>query len=104
MQAATGVARRCSQGHGRAEVARQASGTLNRKASLMKTLKLVALLGLATGAAAMNTGCVTPAYNAQERNAQIARNWDYEGKQITDDIDHALLLRPASKLTIWHVR
>ena len=70
----------------------------------MKTLKLVALLGLATAAAAMNTGCVTPAYNAKERNAQIARNWDYEGRQITDDIDHALLLRPASKLTIWHVR
>jgi len=70
----------------------------------MKTLKLVAVLGLVAGATGVNTGCATPAYSPQERGAQIARNWDYEGKQIADDIDSALLLRPASKLTIWHVR
>jgi hypothetical protein len=34
----------------------------------------------------------------------IARNWDYEGKQLMDDVDMALLLRPASHLTIWNVR
>ena len=46
----------------------------------------------------------TPAYTANERGNQILRNWDYEGKQKDDDIDSLLLLRPASRLTIWHVR
>jgi hypothetical protein len=46
----------------------------------------------------------TPAYSAHERGQLIARNWDYEGKQSQDDLDHALLLRPASGLTIWDVR
>jgi hypothetical protein len=34
----------------------------------------------------------------------IARNWDYEGKQLVDDFDSAMLLRPSSRLTIWNVR
>lgn len=46
----------------------------------------------------------TPGYTAKERGQIIARNWDYEGKQIMDDIDHALLLRPAGRLTAWNVR
>ena len=46
----------------------------------------------------------TPAYTARERDDMIARNWDYEGKQLVDDWDHALLLRPASHLTVWNVR
>ena len=46
----------------------------------------------------------TPAYTAHERDQQIARNWDYEGKQLVDDFDHALLLRPAGRMTIWNVR
>ena len=45
----------------------------------------------------------TPAYSLQERGQMIARNWDYEGKQINDDIDMALMLRPMSHLTIWNV-
>jgi len=59
----------------------------------------------------MSTGCArpfewgySPAYTAQERHEMIARNWDYEGKQIFDDIDHALLLRPSGNLTMWNVR
>jgi hypothetical protein len=57
------------------------------------------------------TGCArpweigwTPAYTAQERNQQIARNWDWDGKQLVDDIDHALLLRPMGHLTVWNLR
>jgi hypothetical protein len=46
----------------------------------------------------------TPGYTAKERGQMIARNWDYEGKQSQDDLDHALLLRPASRLTAWNVR
>ena len=46
----------------------------------------------------------TPVYTARERGHIIARNWDYEGKQTQDDLDHLLLLRPAGHLTLWDVR
>ena len=46
----------------------------------------------------------TPAYSLSERTDMIERNWDYEGKQMQDDIDHALLLRPAGRLSIWNVQ
>jgi hypothetical protein len=71
--------------------------------------KLAALILLA--GAMVGGGCArpnelgwTPAYTLTERDQMIMRNWDYEGKQIQDDIDSALLLRPASHLTIWNVR
>jgi hypothetical protein len=71
--------------------------------------KLTTLLVLS--AAMLAVGCArpfefgwTPAYTATERGQMISRNWDYEGKQLMDDIDTALLLRPASHLTIWNVR
>jgi hypothetical protein len=67
----------------------------------MKRLAFLTLAALSTG---FSTGCATPAYTAQERNQMIARNWDYEIKQASDDWDSVLLLRPASRLTIWNVR
>ena len=61
-------------------------------------------------AAVLSTGCArpnewgwSPAYTADERHKLIARNWDYEGKQIFDDIDTVLLLRPMGHLTIWNL-
>ena len=65
--------------------------------------KLLALLLLA-GLTVSSVGCATPAYSASERHQIIARNWDYELLQATDDWDSILLLRPASRMTIWHVR
>jgi hypothetical protein len=60
---------------------------------------LLAGVVLATG------GCFgTPGYSAKERHRQIGRAWNYEGGQLVDDFDHALLLRPPSKLTTWNVR
>jgi hypothetical protein len=66
-------------------------------------MKIVALIGLVAGTMLCGTGCATPGYSAQERNQQIARNWDYEIRQASDDFDHLLMLRPASHLTIWSV-
>ena len=73
--------------------------------------KLALLSLLLAVSALLSIGCArpfeigyTPAYTTQERGEQIARNWDLEGKQMQDDIDHALLLRPAGNLTIWNVR
>ena len=63
------------------------------------------------GSALLLTGCARPwelgwdpAYSADERGKQIARNWDYEGKQIVEDVDHILLLRPMGHLTQWNLR
>lgn len=74
-------------------------------------MKKFAYFGLIACALLVSSGCArpgefgwTPAYTARERGDMIARNWDYEGKQIMDDIDHALLLRPAGRLTVWNVR
>ena len=74
-------------------------------------MKKVASALLLTVLGLLMSGCArpfewgwSPAYTADERHKMIARNWDYEGKQMFDDIDHALLLRPAGHLTEWNVR
>ncbi len=75
-------------------------------------MKRVAIFMLLAGLLS-TTGCAyrldndwgsTPGYSSRERNFMIDRNIDYEGKQIIDDFDSILLLRPASRMTIWHVR
>ena len=71
------------------------------KKIVAKTVAGVALLlagGLFSG------GCATPVYSPVERGALIARTWDYEFKQAVDDFDHVMLLRPPSRLTVWHVQ
>jgi len=69
-------------------------------------LSLVAAAMLVSGIGCARPGEIgwTPVYTATERGQLIARNWDYEGKQSQDDLDHFLLLRPASHLTFWNVR
>ena len=69
---------------------------------LPKAMGVLLLIG---GASTLG-GCdiaATPAYSGQERFQQIGRNWNYEYEQLADDTDNALLLRPASTLTIWNV-
>jgi hypothetical protein len=66
-------------------------------------MKAICLL-LVLAAGLSSTGCATPAYSSHERWQMITRNWGFEYRQMQDDIDHTLLLRPASRLTIWHIR
>ena len=66
-----------------------------------KLLTTFALLGLV---AVGSTGCSTPAYSASERGHIITRNMGLEWQMMQDDIDHALLLRPNTTLTTWHIR
>jgi hypothetical protein len=73
--------------------------------------KSLTLIGVFVLSGLSSVGCArpgefgyTPAYTTKERGEQIARNWDLEGKQSQDDIDDYLLLRPASKMSIWSVR
>jgi hypothetical protein len=71
-----------------------------RGAIAMKKIVLIATAGLMTFLA---TGCSTPAYSGKERFNMITRNIDMEFKMLQDDIDHALLLRPVSSMSKWHV-
>ncbi len=64
---------------------------------------LFALLVLAAMAITM-PGCNTPAYSTRERHQMWGRTMRYEWEMAQDDIDSVLLLRPPSRLTIWHVR
>ena len=66
-------------------------------------MKLTALLLLVV-AGLFAQGCATPAYSGHERWQMISRNWSFEAKQINDDIDSLLMLRPASRMSIWHIR
>jgi hypothetical protein len=65
----------------------------------MKTRLAAVMLGAVV---LLQMGCATPAYTTQERYQMIARNIRHEWAQAQDDIDHVLLLRPASKMTVWH--
>lgn len=68
----------------------------------------LSMLGLAT---LLITGCARPGEIGwgtvdtwDERNRAIARNWDWDGKQLMDDLDYALMLRPMGHLTRWDLR
>ena len=72
--------------------------------SLRSVLKRVAACGLLAILLSSMTGCATPAYSPTERNKMISRTWGYDARQAVDDWDEFWLLRPPSRLTIWHVR
>lgn len=67
-------------------------------------LGLVVVSSMVIGCARPNEIGWTPAYTTEDRINMIARNWDMEGKMLVDDVDSALLLRPMSGLTLWHIR
>jgi hypothetical protein len=78
---------------------------MNKKlATLFGLTAVVFVLSFASGCARPNEWGYTVAYTDKERGDQILRNWDLEGKEMNDDIDEALLLRPADHLTIWSVQ
>ena len=67
-------------------------------------MRIFVLLGLLAGSALVSGGCETLAYTGKEHRAQIARSWSIDAHQIPDDVDSLLLLRPPSRMTVWHVR
>lgn len=66
--------------------------------------KLLTMCSLLALIAVGSTGCSTPGYSASERGSIIARNVGLEWKMMQDDVDHALMLRPNTMLTTWHIR
>ena len=68
-------------------------------------MKKFFLLLILVGTIGLSGGCgSTPAYSSRERGQNICRNWNYDGAQAMDDIDHLLLLQPTGRLTLWNVR
>ena len=67
-------------------------------------MKTVFALVVLAGSLLSLGGCATPAYSTHERWQLITRNWAAEERQMQDDIDSLLLLRPMSRLSIWHIR
>lgn len=66
-------------------------------------MKAFALLAILAGMC-LASGCATPAYSGHERAQLISRTWGIEERQMNDDIDSFLLLRPPSQMSIWHSR
>ena len=66
--------------------------------------KRLVLIGVLIAGMFSMTGCATPAYSPTERDKLISRTWNYEGRMAVDDWDEFWMLRPPSRLTIWHVR
>jgi hypothetical protein len=70
-----------------------------------EVMKKLVVLALVVAFSVLSTGCgATPAYSGKERGRMIARNWNYQGRQINDDVDHALMLRGGGWLTVWNVK
>jgi hypothetical protein len=65
--------------------------------------KLACLLLLAGGAFGLG-GCASPAYTGGENFARTMRTWDFENKQMIDDVDSVFLFRPPSRSTLWNLR
>jgi hypothetical protein len=78
-------------------------------------MKKLAFLALAVTSLSLSTGCSktyrlendfgsTPAYSSRERWQRIQRGWDYDIKEMNDDVDTVLMLGQPSHLTIWNIR
>lgn len=69
-------------------------------------MKILSRMGLLSGLCLLCGGCfATPGYSPGERNAMIARTWDYDFKQAVEDVDHQVFMSyPPSRETIWNVR
>jgi hypothetical protein len=65
--------------------------------------KLACLLLLAGGAFGIG-GCASPAYSGGENFARTMRAWDFENKQMIDDVNHVFLFQPPSQSSVWNLR
>jgi len=70
----------------------------------MKLLKATVIFAILFGIGLTTVGCSTLAYSGRERWSRVGYGMSLDAAQMQDDIDHALLLRPGSKLTLWNVQ
>lgn len=67
---------------------------------MRKLASLLLLVGMGLGIG----GCASPAYTGGENLARIGRTWDYENKQMIEEVNYELMLMPPSRSTIWNLR
>jgi hypothetical protein len=67
-------------------------------------MRKLACLLLLVGTGLGIGGCASPAYTGGENVARILRTWDYENKQMIDDLNYEGMLMPPSRSTIWNLR
>jgi hypothetical protein len=65
--------------------------------------KLAMMLLVVAGVLGLG-GCATPAYSGGENVARTLRTWDYEFKQMNEDLMYEAMFYPTSRLTPWNLR
>ena len=67
---------------------------------MRKIASVLLLVGMGLGIG----GCASPAYTGGENVSRILRTWDYENKQMIDDLNYEAMLMPPSRSTTWNLR
>ena len=67
---------------------------------MRKLACLLLLVGMGLGIG----GCASPAYTGGENVSRILRTWDYENKQMIDDLMYEGMLVPPSRSAVWNLR
>ena len=65
--------------------------------------KLAIMLLVAAGALGLG-GCATPAYSGGENVSRTLRTWDFEFKQLNEDLMYEAMFVPPSRMTRWNLR
>ena len=67
-------------------------------------IKKLAMLVLLVAATFGIGGCSTPAYTTGENVSRTLRTWDFEWKQLNDDLIYELMFYPPSRMSMWNLR
>ena len=74
-----------------------------KRSTFLKISALATLAVAATGCSPHSNWGDGTAYTANERGKLISHAWNTDGRQMIDDIDSVLMLRPSSSLSGWNV-
>ena len=67
-------------------------------------MKKLAMLVLVVAGTFGLGGCATPAYSGGENVSRTLRTWDFEFKQMNEDLMYELMFVPPSRMTPWDLR
>ena len=65
--------------------------------------KLAIMLLVVAGAFGLG-GCATPAYSGGENVSRTLRTWDFEWRQMNEDLIYQAMFYPPSRMTQWNLR
>jgi hypothetical protein len=67
-------------------------------------MRKIACLLLLVGTGFGLGGCATPAYTGGENVSRVLRTWDFEHKQMIEEIMYETMIEPPSRSTVWNLR